>query len=198
MPSTTFSITANADDGSGYYQSASWPPSGGTWTNTTGGSGWVSKIVSGDYFNDITLLRFDTSSIPDDATIDSAVLKLYCISKQDVGSYALVGDYYDFGGTPTVAGDWVETASPSIWSALDLGSITTSAVNNITLTDLTGISKTGYTGIRLTLSSGTPVDASLEGSLEFAMLDHATLQEPQLEVTYTVGSSTANVAWFTA
>lgn len=179
----TFSITTNANDSTGEYQHSSWPPNAGTWVDDSGlDSIYAAKhFVSPTYYGVDGYLRFDTSSLPDAATITSASLKLYCIDKNDNNNYSLVGDYYDFGGSPTVAGDYVETASPSIFAAVDLGAIGI-GLNTINLTDLTGISKTGITGIRLTLSSGTP---TLLNHVRFAALEHTSLTEPQLVVNYT-------------
>lgn len=190
MPTTTFSISVAADDGSGYYGSTSWPPNGGTFGVDDDTILWVTKGLSGTiYYNDFSLLRFNTSSLGSGATITDVVLKLYCVAKNGGSSgatFALVGDYYDFGGEPTVAGDWTETVSSSIFSGVLFANLTTSVVNNITLSDLSGINKTGFTGIRLTLSAGTPTAAN---DLQFAALEHATFIEPQLEVTYTTGTS---------
>ena len=191
MPTDTFSTT-DANDGSGYYAGgATWPANSGTWNDEPGGSIWVSKTDEGvNYTQDSAFLRFDTATIDDAATITAATLKLYVVSKTDSDNYSLVGDAYDFGGEPTVAADWVETASPSIFSAVDLGSLTTSAVNNIAITDLAAVNKTGFTGIRLTLSAGTPTAANF---VEFAASEHAQ-QEPRLEVTYDL----PGLAWIRA
>jgi len=135
-------------------------------------------------------MRWDTSVIGSGSTVTAATLKVYVISKQlNEAGRSLVGDYYDFGSEPTVGADWVETASPSIFTAIGIGSITAGAVNNITLTDLSGISRTGYTGIRLTLSSGAPTAGNTD-FVQFATREHATFQEPRLSVTWTGGGQT--------
>ena len=187
MPTDQFPIAADADDGTGYYQDSSWPPSGGTWSDYTGGNIFASKVYDGasTYTQDSAFLRFDTSSIPDGATITAASLSLYVVAKADSESYSLVGDYYDFGGEPTVAGDYEETPATSIFTAEDLTGIGTGTILAVDLTDLTGINKTGYTGIRLTLSAGTPTSNNY---LEIA--DHESANtEPTLEVTYTTGGT---------
>lgn len=183
MAQSTFDATAG-NDGSGYYAHTAWPPNGGTWAADDTTSDYVSKLkTGGTYIQDVAFFRWDTSSLPDDATIDGATLKLHVVSKTDDDNYSLVGDYYDFGGEPSVAGDWIETSNPSIFTAIDLTGIATGAVRSITLTDLTGISRTGVTGIRLTLSSGTPVG---NNSLEVAAAENtSSLPVPQLVVDYT-------------
>lgn len=196
MPTDTISVAVDNDDGSGYMQKASWPPSAGTWADTTSGNIWVSKVFGASvYTQDLAFVRFDTSTIADTAVISAATLQLYMVSRTQgsagANNYSLVGDYYDFGGEPTVSGDWIETSSPSIFTAVDLDTFTLSAVNNITLTNFSGINLTGYTGIRLTLSSGTP---TTDNWVEIADREAAN-QEPRLQVTYTTaGASEAFMA----
>jgi hypothetical protein len=182
MPTDTFAVSSDANDGSCYKQGTTWPPT--TFAVDDGPDQYASKaLVGGTYYADVSFMRFDTSSIPDTATITGAVLKLDIIAKSDDNNFSLVGDYYDFGGEPSVSADWIETASPSIFSAIDLTGITVGAILSITLTDLSGISKTGFTGIRLTLSSGTPTG---QNGIQYAAYEHTTRQEPRLDVTYTV------------
>jgi hypothetical protein len=198
MPTDTFSITSAANDGTGYKSGSSWPPAG-AWTDYSDNSDnylWIYKInnsTSPLYENDLTFLRFDTSSIADGSTVTGAVLKLYAISKTDNDNFGVVGDYYDFGGEPTVDADYTEYSTPSIWTAVDLSAITASAVNDFTLTDLTGISLSGYTGIRVTLSSGTPgIGHGQDSSVAWAAYEHAS-QEPRLEVTYTEAAGGSSI-----
>ena len=193
MPTDTFPVAADANDGWGGWVAEQaggglWPPAGspGSHFETDAGLGFPDILVLSKreiYEAMITCLRFDTSTIPDTAVIASANLELYAVSRDEFGNnYNMVGDYYDYGGSPLVAGDWIETASPSIFTAVDITGLTLSAVNTITLTDLTGINKTGFTGIRLTLSAGTPTVANV---MRFASREHATGQEPRLIVDYT-------------
>ena len=191
MATDTFDIASSAADGA-CYMSGSYPPASFTEysDNTADGGENVLDVgksnFGGTRFFNVSFLRFDTSGIGDSDTITAATLKLYLYSVvHATGGKSLVGDYYDFGGEPTVSGDYTETASPSIFSALGLGSITSGAVNDIALTDLTGINKTGYTGIRLTLSSGDITTSGQQNTVYIASYEHSTLQAAQLEVTYT-------------
>jgi hypothetical protein len=95
----------------------------------------------------------------------------------------LVGDYYDFGGEPSVAADWILTASPSIFTAKRLNTFTAGSPSTITLNDLSGINTSGYTGIRLTLDSGTP-SAAFENNIIIASSENTTYLGVQLDVTY--------------
>ena len=93
---------------------------------------------------------YDTSSIADDATIDSCIHSLYIEAKTDNATF-------NQGLTPTVmvtasntslvAGDYGSSVNgAAIASALDLGSVTTAAYNNFTC-NATGIANTSKTGI---------------------------------------------------
>lgn len=183
-------ITSDADDGYGERE-GSLPPSG-AWTNeplggTLGKAQKVRYPTNYGYFG-LTFLRFDTSNIPDDAVITGAELKLHVNSKIDDNGASVVADYYDFGGEPTVVGDYVETISSSIIASTTIASIVDDAVNTITLTDLTGISKTGYTGIRLGIGAVTLGADNDENWVEWALSEHATFPPPTLEVTYNFSS----------
>jgi len=191
MTVSTLPVAVAGDDGDLEYSHSSWPANGGTFINTAAYANGVvaaKSLYLGTYYNAVALLRFNTGAIPDDATITGVVLKLYIESKLDsADNYGLVGDYYDFGGEPTVAGDWIETAT-SIFTAIDIGSLTATAQNNITLTNLSGINKTGYTGIRLTLTGGTPTTLN-----SVRVGKHESSQPAVLEVTYTGGTGPTTV-----
>lgn len=211
MPTDTFPITADSNNGSGFWQDNTWA---NILTPSTFGdesSDAVVYVTQGDFGADfvmeLSFFRWDTSSIPAAATITAANLLLYATTKVDgVNNLSMVGDYYDYGGSPTVVGDGIYAASPSIFSAADLGAITTSAVNTFALTDLTGIKRngetngqgfTGITGIRLTLSLGSGTPPTVDNHVQFASLASAN-QEPRLEVTYTVPSAGGPIAWIRA
>ena len=70
--------------------------------------------------------------------------------------------------------------------------ITQFVVLTIPLTDLSGVSKTGYTGIRLSISGAAAPAA--KAAVRFASHEDATNPEPQLEVTYSeAGAATVPV-----
>jgi len=189
MPTIDFDIAPGTDDSSAYFfGDATWPPNGGSFAHDAGaGSMSISKTDEGaTYAQDWALMRWDTSSIPDTATITDATLRVWIGLINDTDNLSIVGDYYDFGGEPPVAGDWIETASPSIFTAQDISAFSSAALRTWTLTDLTGINKTGYTGIRLTLSTGTPTGANWVGIDTYESTSH---EQPRLSVTYTAGGA---------
>lgn len=185
---TLTATTTTANDAFGYKEGASWPPT----TLFTVGSDpdlYVSyaKFFS-TYYNDCTVLRFDTSSLGSGATISSAVLKMYVVARTNTDGFSLTGEYFDYGGDAMVTGDHtVSIASgSSIFSAAAISGLSTSAYKSLTLTDTSGISKTGFTGIRLsTNGSGTPTG---DNSVQFQSAGGAN--KPTLEVTYTSGGTT--------
>lgn len=192
MPTTTFSITADADDGSGYWEDTAWPPTGGTFNTDDGASMFATRWVSATYVSEVAVMRFDTSSLTSGAVVSAATLKLYCEAAINANGYSVEGDYYDFGGEPTVAADWALTPSgTSIFTGIPTTSWTTSAVNNVTLTDLSGINTTGYTGIRLIMvGAGTPTGQNF---VQWATAESAN-QEPRLDVTYSAPAVTNEAA----
>lgn len=200
MPTDTFDIAVAADDGAGYKSDSTWAgvPTG-PFADEPGDVIYVVKYVPGNYYAENAFVRFDTSSIPDDATVTAAQLKIYLLALvSQFGTQFLEGDYYDFGGTPTVTADWILTVAASIFTPIQTTSLTTSAVNTIDLTDLTGINLSGYTGIRLAISNVTVVNNSQEVELDFAGFGNATGSAAQLLVTYTTPAAGANVAWIRA
>ena len=192
MPTVTFTVASAADDGYGW-RAGVWPPAGaftaedGTTADANHGRGSGS-----DYYSGVALFRWDTSSIPDDATILSASFKPWCHNRgtADAQAWAMVGDYYDFGGEPSVLGDWTFECSPSIFDEVVVDDIPSSDVRmDMPLTDLSGINKSGYTGIRCTLNNtiGTPI-VDGHSFVQLRAYEHGSGNPAQLVVTYYVGT----------
>lgn len=165
-----FPVVADADDGTGYRQNTSWASIGsGTFTAESVPELWISKFFSTpDYTEDIAFLEIDTSGLPDMATVVRATLKEYVLSRGTAQAFHVVGDYYHFGGEPSVAADWIQTANPNIFTpgAEPVTGFTANAWNTMDVIELGGINKFGYTGIRLTFDDfATPTG---DTHLEFA------------------------------
>lgn len=193
MPTDTFAITANGNDGAGRRIAASWANvTIGTYSDDPFGTSItsVSKSFVGDYYVLNAFLRFDTSSIDDAATITGANLKLYVDGKDapDGASADYAADFYDFGGSPSTSADWELTSAGDAVATITAGGLTAGVVNTIPLTGLTGISKTGFTGIRIAPKSSA-VAPTGDNFIDFAALEHTTGQEPRLEVTYTLAAA---------
>jgi len=199
MPTVTFDLASDADDGDGTKSNivfANVPGSSYTVGDGTEG-GTVRSLFGGSYFIGCCYFRFDTSSLPNDATVTAANLKLYLNSKGDPDNLDYAGDFYDFGGEPSVDADWEATSSGDAITTIDATGQTAGVVNTIALTTLTGVSLTGFTGLRL--SSKTNPTPTGDNFLTYAMHEDATSgRRPQLEVTYTTPTVGAAVAWIVA
>lgn len=200
MPTDTFPIAADADNGYGRELGVSWPVSSGdTFADAPFGTDIVSmaRHANGGFYVMNGYLRFDTSSIPDTAVISAAALKMHVLdaASPDAGS-TLAFDYYDFGGAPSVVADWELSSSGDAVSAFTISSLSIGSVNTIAITTLTGINVSGFTGFRFAPAQTTQPTG--DNFADFASRQHATAQEPRLEVTYTVPATGASVAWIRA
>lgn len=188
MPSLTFPITVGTDDGRVLRSSAVSYADVVNATNAYNTSNIrtsaVRSLNAGTYNIQLALLRFNTASIPDTATVTGAVLQLYCtptLDKFDVDNRNLTGDWTAWTGSAPA--DWSETAGTDAFSGLDITSISSDGPVNITLSNaVTGVSKTGNTHLRIHVDGGAPTGRNEMG---FATYDHTTLQEPNLTVSYT-------------
>ena len=126
--------------------------------------------------------RFDTSSLPDNATVTSVKLRLFVTAKTDANNRNLVGEWYDAGSWPIDAGDWALTIPTSALPGADISAIAAGASNEFTLTNPASVSLTGLTGLRLQVDGGAP---SGDNYVQIAALEHTSQPEPQLIVTYT-------------
>jgi hypothetical protein len=187
LASTTISIAANGDDGYVQKSAAAWAPNGSVTTNTTGiATQCNADLVTTTYTHRVILLRFDTSALPDTATITSAVLRVFSRADTwfDTDSRNLLGDYVsDWSAIDSTDYIEPETLTGSAFSA-DITSLGhANADIDITLTSPdANISKTAYTAFKIGVSGGTPTGRNGFG---FAALDHATQTEPRLVIDYT-------------
>ncbi len=99
-----------------------------------------------------SLLRFDTSGLPDTATVTAATLRVTPSAKTDgADALSLVGEWYLLDGTNT---DSTVTPSSTAFAGITLASITVNTATTAPFLDIallapTSVSKTGNTGIRL-------------------------------------------------
>lgn len=190
MPTETFTITANAQDDGAQMSDASWATvvsGGGSFSARTGNAtAVVVKAANfGEFYIYNALFRFDTSSLPDAAVITAARLKIYVDSANDTADdVEYAADFYDFGGEPAVSGDWEASSSGNAIATIDPDLLTTSAVNNIDLTGLSGINKSGYTGIRIAPKDTT--EPTGDNFIRFAANEHGSGDPAALEVTYAI------------
>ena len=212
MPTDTFSINADANDTSGRRDSATgWANiASSTYTDNPDSTPSVLGLAKGDFGgtnfgSSVIYLRFNTSTLPSSATITAAALKIYVVEKSTpfTGAEQYAADFYDYGGSPSIAADWEVSSSGDAIATIDGTALTESVVNTIPLTGLTGITRsgetnaqggTGITGIRL--SAKTATEPTNDEWIDFAAHEHAE-QEARLEITYTTGAEN-QLGWIRA
>lgn len=145
-----------------------------------------------------SFLSFDTSSIPDDATIDSVVLSLFGDGDFSSTDFTLQARLRDWGATLTTT-DYVPGAN---LAALTLLATVTSvgwslaAYNDFTseAAFAANINKTGET--RLVIVSSRLVAGNVPTGLEFVTAHHSetsgTTNDPKLVVNYTEAGAGGN------
>lgn len=177
-------------------------------TARSGGGGAVAdpllgscgQILSGgDYHCIEGFLKFDTSAIPDNATITSATLSLYGSANESAQDFTLVAAIRDWGDTLDAA-DYVAGASLSaLTTVATFASSGWSVAGYNDFTDVAlpaNISKAGLT--RLILYSSREAAADVP-SADFERVDWyltaevGTSKDPKLTVTYTVPSGIPTV-----
>ena len=185
-PGSTVTATpvASGDDGTVAQTGVTYPPSAGTSANTNGVVTVGRRSVHTGFEVYDGLVRFDTSAIPDDATITGASLRIYVTAKADGDNRNLVAEWYDTSNWPIDGADYALNPASTALSGADVTQLVTNASNTFALTGLASVSKTGYTGIRLGLDGGQP---TADNYVQFASFD-GTQPKPQLVVTYTTSS----------
>ena len=148
MPVATFDITVGTNDGFAGKTGPSYPPAAADDVNATQTAFYVSRGDNAGTFEVYCgLIRFDTSSLPDDAVVSAASLKLVPITGLIVGSdsRSLVAEYYDFGAAID-ATDHTVTAASDAHTGTTIASLTGNVVNTFALQNLGSISLTGLRG----------------------------------------------------
>jgi len=188
--STTFSITASSKDGYVWASSDTTypPPASGVTVVTDDRISLYTGYESSIYFLHEAILAFDTSDIPDDATILSATLRLYKTGSSGYTYDFETGvEWYDYGGTIDSA-DYTTTPGSSAWGFQQTSTAFQYSDQwyELSLSNPdTYVSKTGETSLRLAqrpIGGGTP---STYSYLYFASLDDETYP-PELVITYQI------------
>ena len=184
----TFSVAAGADDGdvsvNNMGSGTAYPPTGAPAPSSTRSSFGVRRAgpVLGGYEVRTGLLRFNTSSIPAGATITSASLRLFVLSRASVDGRNLVAEWDNGAAWPIDGSDYTATASNSASTGVPISSLSVNAFNTISLQNLGSISRSGYTTLRLHVDGGQPAG---ENGAFFAAFENGTATIPQLVVIWT-------------
>lgn len=167
-------------------QGGSYPPAGGyefSYDWPYGGPGFTGFLYKnrqtlGGYQIAITFLAWDTSSLPDNANITSAKLRLYIAQWIADEDRDLVAEYYTWPRPLTMANYTPSVGNNAITGA-KLRSMPTNGQIEIPLTGLDGISKTATTYMRLGISGGAPSASTPVNSLRYNhSADHGGAPEP--------------------
>jgi hypothetical protein len=145
-----------------------------------------------------SVVLFDTSGLPDTAVISNSVLGLYATSKvnndNDGSDSVNIVSSAPASNTAVVNGDYDSLGTTLYASAVDIGSITTSAYNSFSFngTGIAAVSKTGISKFGVREGHDLNNDIIADGfanELTFSSADQTgTTQDPKLDVTYTTGS----------
>jgi hypothetical protein len=182
-----FSVSSSGDDGDLERGGPAYPPASATPTLTETGAPillvrrsttpWPYVPVR------VSLLRFDTSALPDDAIVTSAVLQLYTTGKSSTDNRSLRAEWYTATHWPLDAGDWSVADQGSAHSGTSLDAIETGRQVSLALQSLGGIDTRGATGIRMHVS-GSDTAPSGPNEIAFAASESPTLPAPTLIVQY--------------
>ena len=154
-PTTTFNIAATADDAECVaLDDPSYPPAF-DYCTTSGTDARATKTKSGSLYTVLVgLFKWDTSSLPDTATISSATFTGYMTAAASCDSRNYTADWHTW--TTPGSGDFTATAGTDAIAGTAISGISASSDNTFTLSNPTTISLTGYTGLRTHISGGAP------------------------------------------
>jgi hypothetical protein len=181
-------VAAGSDDGYAGRESASageWPVTGAFSVSDVATFLNARKAQFGAFSDCIvSLLRFDTSVIPANAVITSVTLRLQTVAKGAATGRDIQVGYYASSNWPIDSADWSGADNPgSDAGTFPISNFTVGTPEDLVLSNTQNISRTGYTGFRISVSGAEPT-LNDDHRVEFAALEHATAAEPQLIVTF--------------
>jgi PKD repeat protein len=164
---------------------------------TTRFSGFVKAGTTSNQFTQINrgAIQFNTTIIPESATIDSWKVSLYGQSKTNGLGGTVVGlvTFTPTSNTSYIAADYLYTrwGETELTNNFTYAGWSTSAYNNFTGTDMSIIQKEGYTNLVLRLVSANEVHA-------YAIENAGNDKDPFITIVYTpAAGGSAPVASFT-
>ena len=134
----------------------------------------------------VGLLRFDTSSLPDSATITSAELRLNVTMKSDSDARSLVAEWYPAANWPIELGDWAFADSSTAHVGTPLSALTVGQRHAFLLRNVASVDRIGMTALRLDIDGSASAPTG-PNDLGLASWDDATRPEPALIVRYRTG-----------
>jgi hypothetical protein len=182
----TFSVGSGADDGDLQQRSPAsggYPPTGGISASSNGDLITAGRrLANNNYSVLVPLLRFDTSALPDGATVTSATLKLYVTAKADADNRSLQAEWFPASSWPIDSGDWSLDSTASALVGADITAVTVGQLNSFGLSGLGNLSTIGSTALRLHVSGAVPGSDNL---VQLAAFEN-TLPEAQLVIGWSL------------
>jgi hypothetical protein len=184
----TFTIAASGDDGSIYQVGTSYPTNGSItqyFDHTVVFHG-RHTFGAGSFETDAGFFRWDTSSIPNDATITSASFRGYCSERISDDALSFV---MGWGSWTPANGDFSSTPSTNAHAGTAVTSLALNDYNTLALQNAAAnVNTTGTTYLKSWISQRAS-DAAPTGinSVQFASFEHATHDPPQLIVEWSTG-----------
>lgn len=155
-------------------------------------------FVNNEYYEiDRAFLPFDTSSLPDDATVTAATLSIWVNSVQDTDSQSLSLVLGTQASTSSlVAADYSQVGTVKQATDLTIASLVTGTYNtfNLNSTGISNINLAGFTKFALRISndiSGSPVPTGNNSAPIAYSEETGTAKDPKLEITYTQPTTTS-------
>jgi arylsulfatase A-like enzyme len=178
----TFPITASLDDQFVAKNSSGYPPSNAAFYNSWEHTVWAERSLhpGGNYEIVNGLLRFNTSNLPDDATITGARLQVDIVFMESANGLSLTGDWFNWDGSNAEA-DYSAMAQTGAIAPIEIGYFVSGPKSFDLLNASTNISKTGTSSLRLHIDGGPPTGMNY---VKLASWNHDTAAEPKLVVTY--------------
>jgi hypothetical protein len=184
--SATFEVTVGGDDGWVERGGAVYPPSVSDAASVDSAGSLMAVRRSKPPYSyqpvATSLVRFDTSSLPDNATITGATLVLWPTVRVSTDGLSLVAGWYSPASWPIDAGDWTVGAPADAHAGTPMGGIVANQSLSLGLLNLTNINKAGMSALRLHLSAQTPTGPN---DLVIATSEDPSLPAPRLVITYT-------------
>lgn len=185
---TVYSINGSGENQIGSGNQASWAAARGATTGNVGGSEGDKRVSSSaqpPIWVDRFFFNFDTTSIPNSATIISATLKVYMYTTTSVNTDSI--SFHIVPSSPasntTLVGDDFDNITFSSKGSIAFTSLQSSAYTNITISDLSLINKAGVTTCALItsldLNNSTPT-----GRNERSIYRTGEANPPELVLTY--------------
>lgn len=186
-PPVTFNVAVGAADGDVIGYGAGYPPPFYS-ASSTGEQVFLQRAQyqTNQYTVTNGLMRWDTSTLPDDVAIDSATVRLGSTGQTgNQTSERISAEWY--GSWPIDSADYQPHAQTSAANGVTIADAVDDYVGDgyfdIPLDNVNGISKGGYTGLRLHITGGQVALGQQQG-MSYRTYESTARVEPQLIITF--------------